>query len=99
MPKVRFEITRPGAQKACLVGNFNDWDPDRHRMTKTSNGAGACAALCTLSSASGSSRARSRETLCVRTAAPIAARVWAAPLMQSQLPGTPPQSAMTPPTA
>ncbi|MCC6874156.1 MAG: hypothetical protein IT378_07590 [Sandaracinaceae bacterium] len=35
---VRFEVVRPGAQEVSVVGSFNDWDPERGRLTRRPDG-------------------------------------------------------------
>lgn len=34
MPRQRFELMAPGAQRAFIAGDFNDWDPSSVRMRK-----------------------------------------------------------------
>ena len=45
MPKVRFEVVAPEAQRIFLAGDFNQWDPGARRLTRTSNGEGRFVAL------------------------------------------------------
>lgn len=40
MPRVRFELRMPTAKAVSLVGDFNDWDPARHRMRRTAGSDG-----------------------------------------------------------
>jgi 1,4-alpha-glucan branching enzyme len=32
--RVTFEVSAPEARRACLVGDFNDWDSETHPMTR-----------------------------------------------------------------
>jgi len=36
--KITFEVSAPGARRACLVGDFNAWDTETHPMKR--EGAG-----------------------------------------------------------
>lgn len=36
--KVSFEFVAPDAQKVCLAGNFNNWDPKTNLMKKDKKG-------------------------------------------------------------
>jgi 1,4-alpha-glucan branching enzyme len=36
---VNFICKAPGAKRVCLVGEFNNWDPEAHPMERQSDGA------------------------------------------------------------
>lgn len=36
--RVKFQVEAKDAERVCLVGNFNEWNPEKHPMQKNSNG-------------------------------------------------------------
>jgi len=36
--RVKFQLTAKDAEYACLVGDFNGWDPEKHPMRKNADG-------------------------------------------------------------
>ena len=45
MAVVRFEAECPGASKVCMVGDFNNWDPEARRMKRVRKGEDVFVAL------------------------------------------------------
>jgi len=37
--RVRFQLYAKNAAHVCLVGDFNDWDAEKHPMRRNSNGS------------------------------------------------------------
>ena len=36
--RIKFQLITNDAECACLLGDFNGWDPEKHRMRKNADG-------------------------------------------------------------
>ncbi len=39
---IYFRLEAPEAQRVCVAGDFNDWDPDRHCLHRSPSGVWEC---------------------------------------------------------